>query len=412
MELPSDHLLATKKCPAEGNTIQVLNTLDMDSLQRKQASIIGALVADAASLGFHWLYDSHKIREIGGDNPEFHQPSASDYEDAAGYFAADNKSVGDQSHYGAQLLVALKSLYQCDGDWNPFHYQSTFCQAFDRGGSFSGYIDSATSGTLERVKTANETVLNEALGAAGELTNSQQGFFRKYVVKKGVLLRGGELEEAITGMAALVYKGDDILEKARIIVRHYDEHRTAKNGADDNQLPAAAKLPVVVARFAGQTNFEEKIEEAIRVTNDNDDAVLYGLFAAKVLEKVLHGTPVPQSLTASLELLKDKTAKERLEAALTYKVGDLHALGREFGPACPMISAIPVVTALLKDEPNFQKGVRDNILVSGDNAGRAIWLGAVLGAAYGLGGQSGVPLHWMAQVHGLPAVYEMIRVLE
>ena len=380
----------------------------MDQIQRKQSAILGAFVADAASLGFHWLYESERIRQLGGEHPEFREPNEADYENAAGYFAADGKTAGDNSHYGAQMKVALLSLHECRGDWNPFHYQSAFCKAFDRGGWFSGYIDGATSGTLQRVKQSNEELLEGALGVAGDLTDSQRSFFKKYLVKKGVLHRGKALEEAIVGMASLVYKDDGIQEKAQRVVRYYDENRTSRNGADDNQLPAAAKLPVVVSRFAGSDDFAARIEEAIRVTNDNQDAVNYGLYAARVLERVILGDGVKEALQSALEAVSDEKVLEKLKEAMATDVSDLHGLGRKFGPACPMPSAIPVAVALLKEEPDFVTGVRQNILVSGDNAGRSIWLGAVLAAAHGLGGASGVPLDWMSQVKELKEIFQMI----
>ncbi|WJT10739.1 hypothetical protein PH545_22085 [Vibrio harveyi] len=42
---------------------------------RSLHAIIGALVGDAASLGFHWLYDQELIRQFGSPHPEFHQPN-------------------------------------------------------------------------------------------------------------------------------------------------------------------------------------------------------------------------------------------------------------------------------------------------------------------------------------------------
>ncbi len=376
--------------------------------QRKQAAVLGAFVADAASLGFHWLYDPERIAQLAPEEPEFRPPSEADYRDASGYFAADGKKVGDLSHYGAQLQVALRSLHE-RGSWDAFHYQSVFCQTFDRGGSFTGYIDGATQGTLDNVATANRKLIDASLAQVEGLEEKQRGFFRKYVLKKGELLRGDELVEAIVGMTQLVYKEPAMAERARTITRYFDRHRQADHGADDNQLPAAAKLPVVVSCFAGQPEMISRAEEAIRVTNNNSVAVAYGLFAARVLEKVLLGQTIRDALNWSLkESDLDETAHQRLAEAIERDTSDLAALGRHFGPACPMQSAIPVATALLKEEPDFVTGIRRNIWVSGDNAGRSIWLGAVLAAANGVGG-AGVPWSWVARLNSLP---ELLPQLE
>lgn len=384
----------------------------MDIIQRKEAAVLGALVGDAASLGFHWLYDPKRLRELGGETPEFHPPNPTDYEGASGYFAADGKKVGDQSHYGEQLLTALRSLHQCRGEWNPFHYQSVFCRTFDRGGSFQGYIDSATSGTLDRVSETNGRLMSEAIAEVDGLSESQVSFLKKYVVKKGVLHTGDDLVEAVAGMAELVYKEADIPQKVRTVTRYYDQNRTPRCGADDNQLPAAAKLPVVVSCFAGTEHFQTKVEEAIRVTNDNDDAVTYGLYAAKVLESVILGEGIKESLDSGLSILSSNTeAPNKVKKALQHSTDDLAALGRSFGPACPLPSAIPVSVALLKEEPDYATGIRQNILVSGDNAGRATWVGAVLGARHGIGGEKGIPTPWMAKIAQLPTILGMLSSL-
>ena len=34
----------------------------------------GSLVADAATMGFHWLYAQVRVRKAGGAPPEFHDP--------------------------------------------------------------------------------------------------------------------------------------------------------------------------------------------------------------------------------------------------------------------------------------------------------------------------------------------------
>ena len=39
-------------------------------------ALAGGWVADAASLGLHWLYDSQRIQEVGGPSPEFLPPKA------------------------------------------------------------------------------------------------------------------------------------------------------------------------------------------------------------------------------------------------------------------------------------------------------------------------------------------------
>ncbi|MEF1305137.1 ADP-ribosylglycohydrolase family protein, partial [Vibrio owensii] len=99
---------------------------------RSLHAIIGALVGDAASLGFHWLYDQELIRQFGSPHPEFHQPNRTEYHDK-GYFAHGSKQVGDLTHYGAQLVAMLDALVQT-GHYDEARYIRSFREWFDFGG--------------------------------------------------------------------------------------------------------------------------------------------------------------------------------------------------------------------------------------------------------------------------------------
>ena len=71
----------------------------------------GGMVADAASMGFHWLYEHDQIKAAGGDTPEFHNPDPSLYVDGWGSVCVHHgKKAGNITHYGDQLLVMLKAL--------------------------------------------------------------------------------------------------------------------------------------------------------------------------------------------------------------------------------------------------------------------------------------------------------------
>jgi len=41
-----------------------MTTPSLSTIERKKGAIIGAAVADAASLGFHWLYDQERIKSL------------------------------------------------------------------------------------------------------------------------------------------------------------------------------------------------------------------------------------------------------------------------------------------------------------------------------------------------------------
>ena len=114
--------------------------------QRAYEAVMGSLVADAASLGFHWLYDQELIARYGGKHPEFHQTNREEYQ-GKGYFAHIGKQVGDYSNYGAQML-AMQEAIALNGGYDELAYIKSFQHWFDFGGSWQGYIDHATRGTL------------------------------------------------------------------------------------------------------------------------------------------------------------------------------------------------------------------------------------------------------------------------
>ena len=118
------------------------------SRDRIAAALIGAYVADAAALGFHWLYDPDRIAELAAGNPAFRPPDPADFEGFKGVFVHPGKVSGDISQYGAQLRVAVQSMIARDGTFDVSDFQDRFADTFGSGGSWNGYIDKATRWTL------------------------------------------------------------------------------------------------------------------------------------------------------------------------------------------------------------------------------------------------------------------------
>jgi len=70
------------------------------------AALMGALVADAATLGTHWIYDPARIASISGNSPVFVPINAQNYDGVPAYFAHATRKDGDQSQYGEVLDAA------------------------------------------------------------------------------------------------------------------------------------------------------------------------------------------------------------------------------------------------------------------------------------------------------------------
>ena len=121
------------------------------------AAIFGALIADSAALGLHWLYDPDRIAKIEVmDGLVFVQPNASNYTDTKGFFAHANKNPGDSSGYGELCLLMLRHIAK-HGEFSRIEYQSEYCAHFGPGGAYVGYIDSPTRQTLQTLLSLKPT---------------------------------------------------------------------------------------------------------------------------------------------------------------------------------------------------------------------------------------------------------------
>lgn len=371
--------------------------LEKDIKVRKQGAVLGALVADAASLGFHWLYDPKRICDVGGQSPEFTEPNKSHYDDVAGFFAHPMKKAGELTHYGEQLVAGLRSLAENEGEWEPFHYLETFCNTFDRGGSFHGYIDGSTFGTLSNYRIANDSLMENAKAAAPGIEKYPLMVIKELFQTIGISANGEELVSPILESMNKIFVDKNVMKQVETVVRYYEKNRTCMLGADDNQVPAFSKLPPLVACYAGDSSLYDRIEEAIRITNNNDEAVIYSLYGARALEQVILGESIPNALKIASEA-SDNTVSDKINAALKFEYKTLIQLGDEFGTNCIVDKAFPVASAILNETSSFVTGIRENILVAGDNAGRSIFVGAMLGAAHGLSPNKGIPLTWLTKV--------------
>ena len=300
-------------------------------------TIVGALVADAASVGFHWLYDQKRIKHLAPEYPEFHSPASSDYVGVSGYFAHGLKKAGDFSQYGEQTMVLLRSLVANAGKYNKNHYEKLFCEHFGYGGQYVGYIDHPTKDTLNNITVAT-----------------------------------------ISGL-----KNDNST---------HDYH-----GADDEQLPAIAKLPPLIAIYQGNSELKEVVESAIRVTNNNDLAVEFGLAAASLIEAVIQGN-TPEKAIAQLSVTTSKEIKELIQQASSCSQEDNLSVTSKFGTACKLVYGFPSAIHNILTADSYTTAIRQNIYAGGDSCGRAILLGSVLGAWYGLGGEKGVPIEWIEKL--------------
>lgn len=302
---------------------------DQTTARRIEAALIGAFVADAAALGFHWLYDPDRIAALAADGPEFRPPDAADFDGYKGVFVHAGKQPGDLSHYGVQMDVALQTLIAGDGRFDMADYQDRFAATFGPGGSWTGYIDKATKGTLANL-------------AAGQRDPS---------------------------------------------------------GANDDQVPAIAKLPVVVAARGADAAL---VHQAVRATNANDVAMAWAEPAAALVRAAYGGASVAAAVDAAIGAAAPEIAAA-LRAARETPEADSTVFAGTAGRACPLPQAMPVIIHIAARSETYVEAVRRNIRAGGDSCGRAPVLGALFGAVCGLG-SGGIPLGWAGRLTQFPAI--------
>ncbi|ABD53647.1 ADP-ribosylglycohydrolase family protein [Jannaschia sp. CCS1] len=291
--------------------------------------VTGALVADAAAMGLHWIYDQPHVAQIAPSQPEFRQPDPANYNNVKGYFAHPTRRAGDQSQYGEQVLVMQRSLL--DGAYHHAAYAEAFHSHFGYGGAYVGYIDRATRDSL-----------NNAIGV--------------------------------------------------------DDLTTAK-GSGDDQLPAIAKLPPLVAVLleAGDDVFFDAVDSAVAVTNENEIAREYGRISAAMMRAAGRGAGSAEIIAAGRAQASEAVAKD-IDFAASATDRSSNEVAAHFGLACYLKSAIPVAVHNIAVSQSYAEAVRRNIYAAGDTCGRAILIGAIMGAVHGSGGERGIPEHWVGRL--------------
>jgi ADP-ribosylglycohydrolase len=101
-------------------------------------AILGGFVADAYSLGAHWVYDANQLENLDIDWHELNDPQAMWHK---------GKKAGDFTHYGDQMLFLLESIIT----HKPFTPEEAEKYWETKMRTYEGYIDGATRNTLENI---------------------------------------------------------------------------------------------------------------------------------------------------------------------------------------------------------------------------------------------------------------------
>jgi len=221
---------------------------------RKAGAILGCLVADAAAQPLHWIYDVPKINEIidkSGNVPEFHVPSCNPY------YCIE---TGKNSCYGDQCFVLLQSLASCNG-LNIEDLKQTTNRHFGAG---STYDSEAVDGYKWKGDVAKTYPVHTP--------------WKHFSIKD--------------------------------FLKNYEAGKSETGSQKDQQIDGVTKIAPVVAMFAGRPEMLQKVEESVRVTQENDIAVVIALAAARILEKfILQEKAEPKKVVS--QVIEDLCSSKR-----------------------------------------------------------------------------------------------------
>ncbi|CAB1065289.1 hypothetical protein D1BOALGB6SA_10086 [Olavius sp. associated proteobacterium Delta 1] len=356
--------------------------------------MLGVVVADAAALGLHWIYDINRVKDVGGDAPEFIDPVQKNYEGVPSYFAHPGKQSGDNSHYGETFLNAARSIANNGGVFKPRIYQRDYQEFFGPGGHFRGYIDHPTKDTLQNLKTAELKAIERVSADFKDLDRDLRETLTMKVLSVTKNYTGPELPAKIEEAVRITHDDDKIVKVALDMAKSVDLTIPLDSGAYDDQIPALAGVLSLIA--SGNSNLSD-VEVMVKITNNHEKSVAAGRFFARLLlASIEEGTLAEAYKRAKPEL--PANWQESTQKAMTQDWPDDEALIEEFGASCPLRYSLPVGLYIVRTSNSYAEAVRKNIRLSGDSCGRSLLTGALAGIRWGIGGDWGIPHLWLWKI--------------
>ena len=302
-------------------------------MTRNADLLLGALVADAACLGLHWIYNVERVAEVTArQNGQcaFTPVEARNFEGVK-TFAHKDRENGMFTQIGEVLRLAIQSMNAQGGKFDVPAYQSAFAEFFGAGGPFVGFMDRPTRGALANIAAEvnpsgiddNQTPalarlpailvayegkdqLPDMIKTAMEVTNinaEATAFSNVFADLTTRIMKGEALDTALLAAA----NAADEIAKADLL--------DALNTTEDDSvvfaglnglmgracyLPAAG--PVMFHILARSASYQEAIERNILAAGDTAGrAIMIGAIMARI-----HGVATPMGVPLSWVLqLKD-----------------------------------------------------------------------------------------------------------
>jgi ADP-ribosylglycohydrolase len=295
--------------------------------------LLGALVADAACLGLHWIYNVDRVAEVTArQNGQcaFTPVEARNFEGVK-TFAHKDRENGMFTQIGEVLRLAIQSMNANGGTFDVPAYQSSFASFFGAGGKYIGFMDRPTRGALANIASDvnpsgiddNQTPalarlpailvayqgqdqLPDMIKTAMEVTNinPEATAFSNVFADLATRIMNGEALD--TALLAVANDADEIAKADLLNALNTDENDSVVfagiNGLMGRACYLSAAGPVMFHILARSTSYQEAIERNILAAGDTAGrAIMLGAIMARI-----HGVATPTGVPLSWVLqLKD-----------------------------------------------------------------------------------------------------------
>ena len=363
-------------------------------------------------MGLHWIYSQGKIASVvkkQGGLPEFLEPDRENYKGVPSFFAHPLKRAGDGSNYSSYIYVLLKSMAGEDAVFSVGNYIRTFQEYYGIGGEYVGYADTPMRETIYNITTISKALKEKVTRASSSLPDDRKSTVAGYIGRYFFEHDSEELKQVVKNALKLHEFTRDELSAVDALVDAV-AGTDMITGTDDDQMPGLSRSALFAFLYT-DSELASQLEKAVRITNNNDLCVAHALFMAGILADMYREPPAPGTARDALRNAIGKhqetlpsASQELIRQAMTYDALDYRTATKTFGAACHVNMAIPLCIHILLHTDSFEEAARVNILASGDNCGRAIFLGALAGAMYGVEGERGIPRSWLERTRLIPVI--------
>lgn len=311
-----------------------------EETKMKMSSVIGAVVADAASLPLQWIYSAEKMKEVVGDkSPEFWPESHCPFY---------SLPTGSVCCYTDEMITTLASI------------------------AAESKVDTVNITKAIQTKFgAPDSPYQIALAKRPE---------KKYPIA-GPWINGGVIKSLANMDKKQSPPGSDTCE--------------------DND-GFTLSLPASLLSLDPDTT-----KTVANLLTTNNIATSHLSVQTLIIKNIINKVNDPISAAKSaLSSEFPQVAKEIEDVVAAVESGlSVEEIVAKFGKACGLPGSFQGSLASILVSPDYVTAVRRNILAGGDCCSRANYIGAALGAKYGI---EAIPMEWIEQVTDIGTVLENV----